>query len=341
MRLTLGVALLFPLLLGCASIDNDRTTLALPIAARTQVNFSPLDREQAKRFIELERHTHKKNTDPMREELAAIQAGRKQRFEEIAREFPECGRQRHCQSKISRGSVQRFERYNELAKEILEYDRRAVELDAAIQEWGRRLDLRIRAILNRFLVHQALQIPEHEHRFQSILVYSLESFDTRRRLSQRLLRFSGNESLVPAVYGDLDFRMLGRPVDEAAVLATFEVYLMPHHSEPLAPTRYVVSMLVNTHQIELQHYDKDFMREWAGKLAEPSQESLRLDVFCGMYSIASDTLLPRLDYNKQIKRCADRRVRMQAQDAGRFGDRFPALHWMLPLAYYPMNRPGD
>lgn len=329
------------LLCGCvaSSVDVDRTTLNVPVAVRTQVTFEPLTREQANRYIQGERHTYQEQTGPVRDRVESLKAGRKERYDEIEREFPECGKQRHCTSHLSRGAVARFERYNELSREILEYDRRIIELEAALAEWDRRLELRTRAIVNRFIVHEVLQIPQTVQKFQSILVWSLESFDTRRQVSYHLFRYVGQD-MVPLVLGDLDFRMTGMPVDEAAVIATFEVYLMPLFNEPLAPTRYVVTMLVNTHQLDLRFYDKDFMRDWATKLAEPFQEQLREEVFCGIFSVAGETLVPRLNQNRaRHLKCGDLRMAMQVQKAERFPDRFAPLHWMLPVAYYPMARP--
>ncbi len=338
MRQSLAFSALVLALSACTTVDTDRTTLDMPVSIRTQVTFEPLTREKATRFIEAERHIFKENTDPMKAEKKAIEDGRKERWDEVAREFPECGRQRHCTSGISRGDVKRFERFNDLNKEILEYDRRIVVLEAAIRDWERRLELRTRAIINRFIVYEVLQLPEHEKRLQGLLVYSLESFDTRKQISYHLLRYGGDNNMVPAVVGDLDFRMLGRPIDEAAVIATFEVYLMPLYNEPRAPTRYIVTMLVNSYQLDLRQYDKDFMLDWGAKIAEPFQEELRQQVFCGLYSISSDTLWPRLAANR-TKRCSEPRARMQAKYAEKFNDRFPANSWMLPLAYYPMARP--
>lgn len=340
MRRLLPIFLLFSLP-GCTvtSVESDRTTFNVPVAVRTRVTFEPLSREKAARYMEAERHAFKVGTDPLRERLEGLRAGRKERYDEVEREFPECSKQRHCTSHLSRGSVQRFERYNELSKEVLEYDRRIVELEAAIREWERRLELRTRAIVNRFLVHEVLKLPELETRFQGLLVWSLESFDTRRQASNHLFRYTGQE-MEPLVLGDLDFRMLGLPVDEAAVIATFEVYLYALHNEPLAPTRYVVTMLVNTHQLDLRYYDKDFLREWAGRLAEPFQEQLRQEIYCSIYSIASDTLVPRLDQNRARRlKCGEKRALMRAKQGERFADRFAPGFWLLPLAYYPMARP--
>ncbi len=336
------IAVFFGLPLAACSttnVDLDRTTLNVPMAVRTKVTFEPLSRDKAARYLEAERHTFKVNTDPLRERAEGLKAGRKERYSEVEREFPECSKQRHCTSQLSRGAVERFERYNDLSKEILEYDRRIVEIEAAIKEWERRLELRSRAIINRFIVHETLQIAKTENRFQSILVWSLESFDNRRQLSYHLFRYTGAD-MVPLVLGDLDFRMLGLPVDEAAVLATFDVYLMPLYNEPLSPTRYVVTMLVNTHQTDLRYFDKDFMNEWGKKLSEPFQEALREEVFCGLYTISSETLVSRLDQNRARRiKCGDKRNLFQAKQAGKFSDRFDPGHWMLPLAYYPMARP--
>lgn len=328
------------LFLGCSSVGTDREAMVMPAALRTHITFEPLNREKANRYIEMERHVHKQNTESLREELAGLQAGRKERYEEISREFPECRRQRHCQSQLSRGSVKRFERFNDLAKELLEYDKRIVVLEASLNDWDRRLELRTRAILNRFVVHEVLQIPANVNSFQGIMAYSLESFDTRKQMSQHLLRYAGNNNLVASVVGDLDFRMFGLPVDEAAVIATFEVYLLPIYREREAPTRYVVTMLVNTHQLDLRFYDKDFMRSWGAKLAEPFQEALRREVFCAMYSISGKTLLPRLATGL-AERCEPARLRLQPKDGNSFENRFPPDSWMLPLAYFPIKGGKD
>jgi hypothetical protein len=336
-----STSLAFFALLGCVSsnVDTDRTTFNLPIAVRTKITFEPLSREQASRYIETERHFMKTSTAPIRERLEGLRAGRKERYEEVEREFPECTKQRHCTSKLSRGAVQRFERYNDLSKEILDYDRRIVELEASINDWDRRLELRTRAIVNRYLVHEMLKLPEVEPRFQGLLIWSLESFDSRRQVSNHLFRYTGQEML-PLVVGDLEFRMLGKPVDEAAVIATFEVYLQALYNEPRAPTRYVVSMLVNTHQLDMRYYNKDFLREWGSRLAEPFQEELRQQIFCSIYSISSETLVPRLNQNRARRlKCDEKRALMQAKQSENFADRFAPSAWLLPIAYYPMARP--
>ncbi|MGZ3721148.1 MAG: hypothetical protein ACXWR1_22545, partial [Bdellovibrionota bacterium] len=269
---------------------------------------------------------------------AGLERGREERFAEIAREFPECGRQRHCLGHISKGDIQKFERFNDLTKEINKYDVELVEIDTALRDWQARLDIRSRAILNRFLVHEVLQLPSIEPHFRGVQIYSTESFESRRQVSLNLMRYGSSDSQ-PQLLGDYDFRMLGRPVDEGAVIATFDVYLMPPANDFDQPTRYVVTMLINTHQMDLRFYDKDFLRTWANKMVEPYQEQLKHASYCGVYSIAGETLAGRLNLLKP-RRCAEQRMMMRNTDAAKFPDRFPPDQWMLPIAYYPMGRPG-
>lgn len=333
-RFTLGLAATL-LLTGCATAGNDRTTLSLPNAVHTRVTFEPLDREQAQRYLLAEKQFYKIHTDPMIERRDALARGREERFHEIRREFPECDRQRHCLQHVSQGDVKKFERYNDLTKELNRYDSEILEIDSALRDWQNRLDLRTRAILNRFVVHEVLQIPTVEPRLQSMLVYSLESFETRRQVSLDLMRY-GSEDLEPELLGDFDFRMLGRPVDEAAVIATFDVYLATPRNDSEQPTRYVVTMLVNTHQLDLHFYDKDFLKSWAAKFVEPYQLTLKQAAYCGMYSIAGNTLASRIG-GLRPRRCAESRAEMRNSDSEKFLDRFPPDKWMVPLGYFPMN----
>jgi hypothetical protein len=329
-------ALGFPLALaGCASTETSRTSLALPKAIHTRITFEPLDREQAQRYLQSEKQSYKVHTDPMVQRREALARGREERFLEVRREFPECDRQRHCLQHISQGEVKKFERYSDLMKEINRYDSEIIEIDTALRDWQSRLDLRTRAILNRFVVHEVLQLPTIEPHLQGLLVYSLESFETRRQVSLNLMRY-GPDNLKPEILGDYDFRMLGRPVDEAAVIATFEVYLTTPRNDFEQPTRYVITMLINTHQLDLRFYDKDFLRAWATKFVEPYQTDLKQEAYCGMYSIAGNTLAPRIG-GLQPRRCAEARTEMRNTDATRFLDRFTPDRWMLPLAYYPMS----
>jgi hypothetical protein len=323
---------------GCSTTETDNNTYHIPTAVHTRITFEPLDRDQAQHYLQAERQNYKVYTDPMFERKAGLERGRDERYEELRAEFPECTRQRHCMQHVSMGDVKKFERYNDITKEINAYDVQLVELDTALRDWKARLELRTRAILNRFLVHEVMQLPTYEKHFQGILPYSLEHFESRRQLSLDLLRYAPNgERLEPQFLGDYDFRMLGRPVDEAAVVATFEVYLAPPLNELDQPTRYVVSMLINTHQLDLRFYDKDFLRAWSDKFIEPFQKELKLEAYCGVYSIAGNTLAPRLDLSR-VKDCAPYRAEMRSLDATRFPDRFSPDRWLVPLAYYPMGK---
>ncbi len=324
-------------LFGCATIVGDQSYASLAGGNRTRVTFAPLTREQAKRYLEAERHTFKVNTDPMLNRKTGLVAGRETRWREISKEFPDCDRQMHCLSQISRGSVQQFERFNELAKEIYAYDKEIAEIDIAVEDWQSRLDLRSRAILNRFVVHEVLQLPTVERRFQGVLVYSLESFETKRQLATRLFQSTG-QNLEPRVIGDFDFRMLGRPLDEAAVIASFEVYLMPPLNDFSQPTRYVVTMLVNAQQLDLRYYDKDFLRPWAAKLSEAFQASLKEEAPCGVYAIASETFAPRISLMRP-KKCVQLRNELRGNgDPDQFKNRFAQDRWIVPLAYFATKR---
>ena len=326
----------FLLLASCTTMEADRTTLSLPKAVHTRVTFEPLDREQAQRYLLGEKQSFKVHTQPMTERRESLARGREERYAEIRREFPECGRQRHCLQHISTGDVKKFERYNDLTKELNKYDSEIIEIDTALRDWQNRLELRSRAILNRFLVHEVLQMPSVEPHLQGVLVYSLESFETRRQVGVNLMRYS-SEELEPQLLGDYDFRMLGRPVDEAAVIATFEIYLTTPRNDFNQPTRYVVTMLVNTHQLDLRFYDKDFLRPWAAKFVEAYQPTLRTEAYCGLYSIAGQTLAPRMG-SQQARRCAEVRTEMRNTDAAKFPDRFTPDRWLLPLGYYPLGK---
>lgn len=335
-NLRYAVALLAALLSSCSSTQTDPSTHSWESVLRTRLTFEPLDREKARAYIESERHTYQQNTVKLKERIQGLENGRAERYGEISREFPECKRQKHCMSALSKGDIKRFERYTELAKEINAYDSELVDLKATVQDWTYRFELRQRAILNRHLVHEILQLPSVEKRLQGILAYSLESFGTRRQLSQRLLGYAG-ESIVPKFYGDYDFRMLGKPVDEAAVIASFEVYLTPSPDEPEAPNRYVITLLINTHQLDLREYDQDFLKTWGASFAEPFQKKLLQEAFCGMYSIANKTLVPQFDPARP-RHCAAARSDMLGADAQKFLDRFAPERWMVPIAYFAMDQ---
>ncbi len=325
----------FSCLVGCSVAQTDPNNRAWETVLRTKLTFEPLDRERARAYIESERHAYQKATVGLRERIQGLENGRGERYGQISREFPECDRQKHCLSRLSKGDVKRFERYTELAKEIHTYDAELVELRANLQDWTHRFELRQRAILNRFLVHEVLRLPSIEKRLQGVLVYSLENFATRRQLSQALL---ASANIVPKFYGDYDFRMLGRPVDEAAVIATFEVYLAATPAQPEAPSRYVVSLLVNTHQLDLREYDHDFLKAWGAQLAEPYQKKIQQEVYCGLYSIAGKTLAAQFEALR-IRTCGDVRNSMLGLDAQRFADRFAPEKWMLPISYFAMPAP--
>lgn len=328
------------ILSACAGVPRaeDPTLFSSDVAFNTRLTFEPLAREQAEQYIREEQAYYHTNTDPLKERVAGLERGRAERYKEVYREFPECKHQKHCVGQLSKGSVESFERYNELAKDIHAYDKQLIELNATINEWNYRLTLRERNILNRYVVHQVLQIPNLNSAIQGVLVYSLEGYTSRKQMGQALFRFAGKD-LSPQVIGDLDFRMFRLPVDEGALIAAFEIYMNPNPAYPQAPTRFVVAFLVNARRLDFDLYDEPFFKELGTYLADPVQTKIRIGAYCGLYSIANETLAPRFD-NMRPKRCAESRSFIQNTTLNRFLETVTPDSILLPLGYFPMTRPG-
>ena len=302
------------LLAGCASTETDSSTNSQLAYVRTRVNFAPFTRDERDRQLAHEKQVYEQKIVILRENLERAKAERTRRYDEIRHEFAFCYNQKHCISDLSRGDIRRFERYNFLTTSLREHDIKLVELEGAIKDWQRRFEMRNRAINNRYLVHELMLIPNVNPKVGRMLVHSLEAFDSRRTLSDRLLQYSDID-VAGATWGDLEFRMLQRPVDEAAVVATFDVFLPKTEETP--PTRYVISFLVNSYQDDPLYYDQKMLRAWGDLLSEKEQKALRGKVLCGVYGIASETLAPKLDYRK-AKPCAAERVRLQNLSATKF-----------------------
>lgn len=312
---------------SCASVDRNVSASAHNFL-RTRIDFSPLDRAQREQLFAVEKKTLDAKLAELRLELEAAKAARQKKYEQIKGEFADCQNQKHCLSNLARGNVQQFERYNALTKSLHEDEIRIVGVESNILDWQKRYDLRTRAIQNRYLVHELLDISREHPEFQSVSVHSLESFETRKELSRRLIRFSDVD--IPLMtWGDLDFQMLKRPVDEAAVVAAFEVAVKAENSID----RYLVTFLVNSYQTDTLAYDKGFFRAWATVLGERGQAKLQDKVFCSIYSIASETLAPRLGSLKGSS-CAAERTRVQKLSVENFSDRFAPEDWLLPVSFF-------
>lgn len=326
--------LLCLMLAGCASVEADRTSFDLTTLARTRVDYSPLNRLDRDRLLEFEKVSLEQNTAPLQKEFDQVSADRLRRYEEIKGKYPDCERQKHCLSALAFGNEKEFERYNDLNRSLQVYDRKLIDLESELRAWKARYDLRSRAIYNRFLAYELLQLGQADKRIVKMAVHSLEAFDTRRALSERLLRSTG---LQPASWGDLNFTMFGQPVDEAATVATFSVSLLKMVDGKTATDDFLVVFLLNARQFDNLEYDKGLLQYWAAKLVEPKQLEFRKFALCSTYAIGGDTLVTRLPA-ASAEVCAPIRTKLQAKF--RPGQE-PAEAWALPLGYFKSSAASD
>jgi hypothetical protein len=315
---------------GCTTIETDPSVLYTAPLFRTQIDFQPIPRASLVTQLQYEKQVYDTRKAPMEDELGGVAAKRQELYSAVEGEFADCRHQRHCLANLARGNEARFERYNQVVQGVHDLDRRAGELDNQIKALTRRLDLRERALFNRFLVNEILLTKFEHPRIQEVLVHSLEAYPTRRELSHRLARLS-DPDVVPELYGDINFRMMGKPVDEAAVIATFDIRVAPTEEET-DPRRYFITFLVNTHQRDPLAYSKGFLRTWASRLGEPGLRTLREGVYCGLYSIAGPTLVDRLTKSK-VKPCSPVRLKNQEGSTERYLERNDPEAWFLPIAF--------
>jgi hypothetical protein len=318
------------LLGGCTTVENDPSTnFKIPLL-RTQIDFQPPDSGERIRLIARETKIYEKRLAELEDRQGGLDAKREILFQEISQFFPECKRQRHCLAAVAKGTTARFERYQEISKSLVELDRQVVVVDSELALWKRRYELRVRSLYNRYLAHELLRLPDLNPKIRQITAHSLEALPDRRSITYRLLQLA-DPLFVPEVVGDLQFRMMNRPVDQAAILATFDVRLEEKTSGS-APNRYLVTFLINTYQQDPQFYEKDFLREWSRLLSEPGQAELKRQTFCGIYSLAGPTLAPKLSVAK-AKNCAETRLRHETVQEGKFDDRFEPSNWIIPLTF--------
>jgi hypothetical protein len=318
---------------SCTTIENDPSTTYTSNLYRTRIDFQPISREELVTRTQFEKQVYEKRVAEIENKMGGLKAQREQLYSEIEGQFADCRRQRHCIGNVATGNISRFERYNQVVQSMHDLDRQLGAYDGELKQLTFRFDLRERALYNRFLVNEMVLAKFEAPRLHDTLVHSLEAYPTRRDISERLTRMS-DPDIVPTLYGDLNFTMLGKPVDEAAVIATFDIRVHPNPEDKNDPTRYFVTFLVNTHQRDPVAYSRGFLRGWARQLGEPGLRTLKEGVFCGLYSIAGPTLVDRLSQGK-VKPCTPSRLREQGKDAERLGDRFQAENWILPIAFTP------
>lgn len=311
---------------ACTTVDTDPTTNAATALYRTRVDFMPPTRAERISQIAVENRVLAQKEAEIEAKIERLTKEREAVYADLAAKFPECRSEKHCLSFLTKGSTKRFEEFREARAVLGKVDSELADAHATRDLWRRRRELRVRAIYNRYLVREVLDTVKWDPRLREVMVHSAEAFPDRASLSRRLISLAGPE-VVPTLVGDLDFRMMAKPVDEAAVLLTLDVRLGEGASRE---QRYLVTILANTHQLDPQFYEKGFQQAWAKKLANP--DLLRQETYCGIYSIASATLLDKLGYAK-AKPCQEARAKVQALDAGRFHEANQAENWMLPISF--------
>lgn len=319
------------LLCACTSIENDKSTNNWLSLVQTQIDFQPPSREERINRIGAEEELYKRDSKPILAKLEELEASRAVLYKEVEDEFPKCQKQKHCISQMVQQDVKKFERYNEITIGLREIDRKLIDAEADLAALTFRKNQRVRAVYNRYLVHEFLRLPTQNRSILELRAHSLEVFKSKRSLAYRLLRFA-DDAYVPNMVGDFDFQMLGHPIDEAAILATFDITVRDFRDLGKKPSRFLVTFLVNTHQLDPQAYEKTFFSEWGNLLVEEDRVSLRKSVFCAPYSIASPILAPKLSSAK-MKPCAEARVKMQSKK-GAAWELLDSRNWMLPIAYF-------
>lgn len=323
-------------LVSCTNIDLDKSTNYFPAAIRTQIDFQPPHREERLRRIGQEQAIFERDAAPIRQEIAKLTEERGVLFQEVEKEFPQCRKQKHCLSQMVRQDIKKFERFNEISVGLREFDRQLIEQEAQLSLLEYRKNLRARALYNRYLVHEFLQLPKQSRQILNLRAHSLETFQDRKSLSYRILRLIREEGYIPAVVGELDFQIWGKPIDEASVLATFDVTVRDSQDPKDLPAKYLVTFLINSHQLDAQAYESNFYKTWLKLLAEEGQETLRGQVICGGYSIASPFLAARLD-PRTSRPCAERRSLLQTKSFFNYEKGRPE-NWMIPVAYFKYGK---
>lgn len=319
---------------SCTTPESDFTTNFQRPIYETRVNTEPLSREERIRFTQIENERFRNLVNPVREFMNKLLAERSAFVTEIERDFPKCKNQRYCQSQVSVGSVQDFERYNALVSKVHRYDYQIVDLESKIKELERTHDIRLRNYYNRYLVREILRLFRSDGPFHNVMVHSLETYPSRVALSRSLLRLVQD---LPGVQStDYDFTQYGKEIDEAAVVLTLDVWRAPLASQP--STRFLTTLLINAQSLDDQFYEKPFLDEWTKIFLEPNFENLKKSVFCHIYGIASPSLAVKMFRWKRTF-CAEKRAELRtAHD--KFDYNFMPSAWVLPLTFAQVKSPN-
>lgn len=320
---------------ACTSVESDRTTNFSQQVFNTRVDATTLNRKELNEALLIQNYFYKKKSDPLTKELEQLQLQRKPLFDQLMARYPECKRQKYCASGLTQISVKRIEEYHRESKRLKYIDFQIVDKETQLADLKEQHEIGVRRLYNRFLAGELSKVKEFQPRIKNVYLHALQLFNNRGSISRKLLTYTDQEIVMPQV-SDLNFRMLGKPVDEAAILLTLDVYLEETLLKPTDPSRYLVTLLVNTHQIDAMEYETGYLKEWAKQLASPGLEQLKQNVFCGLYTIASPSMASKMQLSK-LAYCRWQRDEMQQLNADQFTHRFPPERWIMPIAFVPME----
>ena len=319
------------ILVGCTNFETDRTTNYSKQIYDTRIDAEALGRKERTDAVLWENYYYKRNSEALKKELEPLLVQRKPIVDQLLAKYPECRKQKYCASELTHTSVKRMEDYNRESQKLRRLDFQIVDIENKLADLKEVHGVNIRRLYNRFLVGELSRIREHQPRIKNLYLHSLQMFNSRGAVSRKLLTYA-DQNIVAAQMGDLDFRMLGKAVDEGAILLTLDVHLNEQLMLPTDPPRYLITLLVNTHQLDELEYDTDFLKEWSKQLAIPGMEQLRKAVYCGLYTIAGSTLASKMQLGK-LAYCRWQRAEMQNLHADQFLDRFPPERWLLPISF--------
>lgn len=326
---------LFIFLCACTTPESDFTNNFVRPIYDTRVNVEPINREERIRFTQIENERFRILVTPLREFMNKALDERSTFVGEIEREFPRCKIQRYCQSEVSVGGIKKFERYNELTAKVHRFDYQIVDIERKIRDLERAHDIQLRLIYNRYLVRQILDLSKQEAVFDTVIVHSLENYPVRLSLSKQILALVMN---LPGIQStDFDFSIYGKPIDEAAILLTLDVWRGPTMGEK--PSRFLTTLLVNAQELDTQAYEDNFSRAWTDIFTEPRFDRLKKEVFCNLYGIASYSLAAKMVLLKKSV-CTERRASMRVP-RNKFEYNFTPTDWVLPLTFYEVKSPKD
>ena len=319
-------------LVACSRVvDVNHATNELAISYDTTVNAEPLSRAERIRLLDLEAYRHRTSFDALEKKRVLLQAEHDRQFAVIEKEFPECNHQLHCNSDLFRGTIERVTKYNQLISILRQGDFELFEVMRQIKKENARHDLVDRNIYNRFLAHEILDVPQSYPFFNRFMVHSLEVFSNHQEFVNRMLQFSGD--VKPKIRGDLVFTMLGQEIDDAAVFLTLDLIPFFPGSGEQRQRRYLLTVLINSHHLDPQFYEKNFIREWASTLWVADRTRLKKEAYCGFYSIAASTLLDQFS-KAQHYQCDELRAILHDKTRIDFVEHMATHEWLLPIAYF-------